>query len=95
MGTLVWGPLGQGMLTGRTRKGRRSDLVRAAFFKSITDERRLDAVEQLVPLADEAGPPMMHLAMAFATTHPGVSSSLLGPARWSTSTTCSPAWRSP
>ena len=79
MGTLVWGPLGQGMLTGRARKGRPSDLRRAAFFKAMTDERRLDAVEQLIPLAEEAGLPMTHLAMAFATAHPGVSSALLGP----------------
>jgi aryl-alcohol dehydrogenase-like predicted oxidoreductase len=47
MGMLVWGPLGQGMLTGRARKGREIDLVRSAFFKAIHDERRLDAVERL------------------------------------------------
>jgi aryl-alcohol dehydrogenase-like predicted oxidoreductase len=80
MGILAWGPLGQGMLTGRARKGQDSDLVRAALgMKAITDERRLDAVEQLIPLAEEAGLPMTHLAMAFATTHPGVTSALLGP----------------
>jgi aryl-alcohol dehydrogenase-like predicted oxidoreductase len=79
MGILVWRPLGQGMLTGRARKGQDSDLVRAAFFKAITDERRLDAVEQLIPLAEEAGLPMTHLAMAFAIAHPGVTSALLGP----------------
>jgi aryl-alcohol dehydrogenase-like predicted oxidoreductase len=79
MGTLVWGPLAQGMLTGRVRKGQQSDLVRAAFFKAISDERRLDAVEQIIPLAGEAGLPMTHLAMAFAITHPGVSSALIGP----------------
>ena len=33
MGTLVWGPLGQGMLTGRARKGRQTDLVRAALLQ--------------------------------------------------------------
>jgi aryl-alcohol dehydrogenase-like predicted oxidoreductase len=79
MGTLVWSPLAQGMLTGRVRKGQQSDLVRAAFFKAISDERRLDAVEQIIPLAGEAGLPMTHLAMAFAITHPGVSSALIGP----------------
>jgi aryl-alcohol dehydrogenase-like predicted oxidoreductase len=80
MGILVWGPLGQGMLTGRVRKGQRTDLVRAAlpFVKVFSDERRLDVVEQLVPLAAEAGLPMTHLAMAFATAHPGVTSALLG-----------------
>ncbi|MEF2976106.1 aldo/keto reductase [Subtercola sp. YIM 133946] len=45
---------------------------------SFTDARRLDAVEQLVTLAAEAGLSMPHLAMAFATPHPAVSSALLG-----------------
>lgn len=81
IGALVWGPLGQGMLTGRVRKGEQNDLVRASmpFFTVFSNERRLDVVEQLVTLADEAGLPMTHLAMAFATAHPGVSSALLGP----------------
>jgi aryl-alcohol dehydrogenase-like predicted oxidoreductase len=79
MGTLVWGPLGQGLLTGRVRKGGQNDLRRAGLFKHLNDERRLDAVERLIPLADEAGLPLTHLAMAFAITHPGVTSALLGP----------------
>jgi aryl-alcohol dehydrogenase-like predicted oxidoreductase len=78
MGTLVWGPLGQGLLTGRVRKGGSNDLSRARFFKHLNDERRLDVVEQLIPLAAEAGLPMTHLAMAFTITHPGVTSALLG-----------------
>ena len=79
MGVLVWGPLGQGMLTGRVRKGLQTDVVRARFLNAFSDERRLDAVEQLIPLAEEAGLPMTHLAMAFATTHPAVTSALIGP----------------
>ena len=79
MGTLVWGPLGQGMLTGRVRKGQQTDLRRARLLKALSDERRLDAVEQLIPLAEEAGLPMTHLAMAFAIAHPGVTSALIGP----------------
>ncbi|MET7470195.1 aldo/keto reductase [Micromonospora sp. NPDC005686] len=79
MGTLVWGPLGQGMLTGRVRKGEQNDLRRARFSKHLTDERRIDVVEQLIPLADEAGMPLTHLAMAFAIAHPGVTSAILGP----------------
>ncbi|GAA3574615.1 aldo/keto reductase [Amycolatopsis ultiminotia] len=78
MGTLVWGPLGQGMLTGRVRKGRDSDLRRAPMFRHLRDERRIDVVEQLVPLAAEAGMPLTHLAMAFAIAHPGVTSALIG-----------------
>jgi aryl-alcohol dehydrogenase-like predicted oxidoreductase len=78
MGILVWGPLGQGMLTGRVRRGQRSDVTRARLFTVFSDERRLDAVERLIPLAREAGLSMPHLAMAFAISHPGVTSALLG-----------------
>jgi aryl-alcohol dehydrogenase-like predicted oxidoreductase len=78
MGILVWGPLGQGMLTGRVRRGQDNDVIRARMLTSFSDERRLDAVEQLIPLAEEAGLSMTHLAMAFAIAHPGVTSALLG-----------------
>jgi aryl-alcohol dehydrogenase-like predicted oxidoreductase len=78
MGVLVWGPLGQGLLTGRVRKGQATDVRRAQIFKAFSDEPRLDAVEQLIGLAEEAGLPMTHLAMAFAIAHPGVSTALIG-----------------
>ena len=77
MGILVWGPLGQGMLTGRVRKGQQTDLRRAHIFRHLNDERRIDAVEQLIPLAENAGLPMTHLALAFAIAHPGVTSAII------------------
>jgi aryl-alcohol dehydrogenase-like predicted oxidoreductase len=77
MGTLVWGPLGQGLLTGRVRRDR-NDLLRAGLFRHLSDERRLDVVEQLAALAAEAGLPMTHLAMAFTIAHPGVTCALIG-----------------
>ncbi|WP_030884773.1 aldo/keto reductase [Streptomyces sp. NRRL F-5053] len=79
MGVLVWGPFGQGLLTGRVRRGGENGLRRAPFSRHLTDERRIDVVEQLVPLAREAGLPLTHLAMAFAVAHPGVTAALLGP----------------
>jgi aryl-alcohol dehydrogenase-like predicted oxidoreductase len=79
MGTLVWSPLAKGMLTGRIRKGEPSDLRRTQMFSSFSDELRLDAVEQIVPIAEAAGLPMTHLAMAFAIAHPGVTSAIIGP----------------
>lgn len=79
MGTLVWGPLGQGLLTGRVRKGQQNELRRAGLFKHLNDERRLDAVEQFISLAKEAGLSLTHLAMAFAIAHPGVTSAIVGP----------------
>jgi aryl-alcohol dehydrogenase-like predicted oxidoreductase len=79
MGTLVWSPLAKGMLTGRIRKGQQTDLRRATLLTSFSDERRLDAVEQIVRLAQEAGLPMTHLAMAFAISQSGVTSAIIGP----------------
>jgi aryl-alcohol dehydrogenase-like predicted oxidoreductase len=78
MGTIVWSPLAKGMLTGRIRKGRETDL-RRTFFSSFSDEQRLDAIEEIVALAAETGIKMTHLAMAFAVAHPGVTSAIIGP----------------
>jgi aryl-alcohol dehydrogenase-like predicted oxidoreductase len=75
----VWSPLAQGMLTGRIRKGQQTDLRRATLFRHITDEQRIDVVEQIIPLAEKAGLRMTHLAMAFAISHPGVTSAIIGP----------------
>lgn len=36
-------------------------------------------MEQLIPVADEAGVKLTHLAMAFVIAHPGVTAALLGP----------------
>ena len=74
MGSLVWGPLAQGLLTGRNP----GDLRRAGLARHLSDARRLGVVEQLQPLAADAGLPMTHLAMAFTIAHPGVTCALLG-----------------
>jgi aryl-alcohol dehydrogenase-like predicted oxidoreductase len=80
MGTLVYSPLAGGLLTGRYRKDGQPDTHRSAFgFKHLTDEHRLDTVEGLLGLAEKAGLPLTHLAMAFAIAHPGVTSAIIGP----------------
>ena len=80
MGALVWSPLAGGMLTGRYRSDQPNTTHRSQFgFQHLKDERRLNVVEQLIPLAEKAGLPMTHLAMAFAVAHPGVTSALMGP----------------
>ncbi|HEY3611059.1 MAG TPA: aldo/keto reductase [Pseudonocardiaceae bacterium] len=81
MGALVWSPMAQGMLTGRYRRGNQAVPQRFPGIPQpqFADERRLDIVEQLVPLAEKAGLPMTHLAMAFAIAHPGVTAAIIGP----------------
>ncbi|HIZ36269.1 MAG TPA: aldo/keto reductase [Candidatus Ruania gallistercoris] len=80
LGTLVWSPLAGGLLTGRYRKGQQAQTHRSRYgFAHLEDERRLDAVEALLPVAEDAGMSLTHLALAFAISHPGVTSAIIGP----------------
>ena len=81
MGALVWSPLAKGMLTGRYRRNQAlPDSLRVKFFaKQMSDERNLDAVERLIPIAEAAGMSLTHMALAFVMAHPGVTSAILGP----------------
>ncbi|MFC7641016.1 aldo/keto reductase [Streptosporangium lutulentum] len=79
MGSLVWSPLAGGLLTGRYRKNRQNTTPIPVRLQAPERRAPLDAVEQLVPLAQDAGIPLTHLAMAFAIAHPGVTSAIIGP----------------
>jgi aryl-alcohol dehydrogenase-like predicted oxidoreductase len=81
MGVMVWSPLSKGMLTGRYRKGQPlPDSIRVKYFpRQMSDARSLDAIEQLIPLAEEAGLSLTHMALAFVLAHPCVTSAILGP----------------
>jgi aryl-alcohol dehydrogenase-like predicted oxidoreductase len=96
MGTLVWSPLGQGLLTGRYRRGKQAGTHRSGGMpQHFSDERKLGVVEQLIPLADKAGLPMTHLAMAFASPTRASPRRSSGRGLWNSSMTCSPAPTSP
>ena len=79
MGTVIWSPLASGMLTGRVRRGQETDLRRTQMFAALRDSRRIDAVEELIPVAEEAGLSLTHMAIAFVIAHPGVTAALIGP----------------
>jgi aryl-alcohol dehydrogenase-like predicted oxidoreductase len=87
MGVLTWSPLGWGFLTGRIRKEAPIDLTSgrashnpARFDPQLPEnQRKLDAVEQLVKLAADVGCTLPQLAVAFPLAHPAVSSVILGP----------------
>src|SRR5690606_20083841 len=76
MGVLAWSPLAKGMLTGKYRKGKPlPDTLRAKYFPTaMSNEGSLDAVEQLIPLAQSAGMSLMHMALAFVVAHPAITS---------------------
>ena len=85
MGVLVWSPLASGWLSGAIREGRematnRATLMPQRFDLSVPANRtRLDAVEQLVRIADDAGLTLIQLALGFVTAHPAVTSAIIGP----------------
>ncbi len=85
LGVLVWSPLASGWLSGAIRAGReittnRATVMPQRFDTAIPANRaRLDAVERLVEVADEAGLTLIQLALGFATAHPAVTGAIIGP----------------
>jgi aryl-alcohol dehydrogenase-like predicted oxidoreductase len=87
MGVLSWSPLAFGFLTGRyrhgaafpAREGRAA--LRPAWFDPTdpTTARKLDVVEQLIPIADGLETSLPALAVAFPLAHRAVTSVILGP----------------
>ena len=89
IGVIPWSPLAGGYLTGKYRKDAEvpaDSRLGRRFGNQFNDprqaeihERRLDAVEQLLKVASDAGVSLTHLAMAFVLEHPAVTSAITGP----------------
>jgi aryl-alcohol dehydrogenase-like predicted oxidoreductase len=86
MAVLPWSPLAGGWLTGRYRKGQeapqsqRAQRMPARYDLSRPDSQaKLEAAESLALLAEEAGLPLVHLALAFTLAHPAVTAPIIGP----------------
>ncbi|MEV4178427.1 aldo/keto reductase [Nonomuraea sp. NPDC049709] len=86
MGVIVWSPLAGGWLTGRYRKGqdlpqtrRAANLPQRYDMALEGNQRKLDAVEQLAVLAEEAGITLIELSLAFTIRHRAVTSAIIGP----------------
>ena len=82
MGVLPWSPLAGGWLSGRWRPGADAPTEgRAARIDLSRPENQAKraAVEAFTRLAEEAGMPLVHLALAFVLSHPGITSAIIGP----------------
>jgi aryl-alcohol dehydrogenase-like predicted oxidoreductase len=85
MGVIPWSPLAGGWLTGAFGEGKRNTSRRSAMLPERYDlsipgnQRKLDAVNQLTTLADDAGLSLIDLALAFVLEHPAISSAIIGP----------------
>ena len=83
---MCYSPLAGGWLSGRWRKdtgqqesSRAGRLPERFDLSNPYNQRKLDAVEELAQLADQAGLTLIQLAIAFAASHPAITSPLIGP----------------
>jgi aryl-alcohol dehydrogenase-like predicted oxidoreductase len=86
MGVIPWSPLAGGWLSGKYRTGQdtptsgRASRIPGRYDLSLPEnQRKLEIVEQLAQLADDAGLSLIHLALAFVVEHPAVTSAIIGP----------------
>jgi aryl-alcohol dehydrogenase-like predicted oxidoreductase len=88
IGQIVWSPIAQGALTGKylpgaaPPPGSRATDNRGSFFitEYLTDDI-LGRVQQLRPVADEAGLTLSQLAVAWTLQNPNVAAAIVGAAR--------------
>ena len=85
---IVWSPLAQGVLTGKYQPGqpppvgtRATSEEMGGFIGWLLDDRLLGAVQQLVPIAAEAGLSLAQFALAWVLREPNVASAIVGASR--------------
>jgi aryl-alcohol dehydrogenase-like predicted oxidoreductase len=86
---VVWSPIAQGVLTGKYRPGEQppagsratDDKGGANMIKRWMSDDVLNRVQQLIPLADEAGLSMAQLAVAWVLQNKNVATAIVGASR--------------
>jgi aryl-alcohol dehydrogenase-like predicted oxidoreductase len=88
MGAMVYSPLSGGWLSGHKRTTEELEASRRRQIKQMPDRfdmtvpenhRKLEAATRLGAIADEAGLPLIHMAIAFVLCHPAVTTAIIGP----------------
>ncbi|HLJ56121.1 MAG TPA: aldo/keto reductase family protein [Chthonomonadaceae bacterium] len=89
IGQIVYSPLAQGLLTGKYKPGqpppadsRAADPKQNMFLNGgKLDDARLEKIQKLVPIAQEAGLSMAQLALAWCLRKRNISSVIIGASR--------------
>ena len=85
MGTLSYSPLAGGWLSGKWRRDAAPTPTSSARpsarfdMATVANQQKLEVVDALATLAEDAGITLIELAIAFAINHPGITSALIGP----------------
>jgi aryl-alcohol dehydrogenase-like predicted oxidoreductase len=86
IGQIVWSPMAQGVLTGKYLPGKKAPAGSRAtdkksganFISKWLRDDVLSAVQNLKPIADEAGLTIGQLSIAWVLSHDNVSSAIMG-----------------
>ena len=85
---IVWSPLGQGVLSGKydpdrppPRDSRAASDEMGGFMNRLMQPQVLRAVQQLKPIAEEAGLTLPQFALAWVLREPNVASAIIGASR--------------
>jgi aryl-alcohol dehydrogenase-like predicted oxidoreductase len=88
MGQIVWSPMGQGVLSGKYLPGqpppagsRATSEAGSQFIARLMSDDVLARVQQLRPIAQQAGLTMAQLALAWVLQNSNVSSAIVGASR--------------
>jgi aryl-alcohol dehydrogenase-like predicted oxidoreductase len=88
IGQVVFSPIGQGILTGKYQPGsappagsRATDPSGSGFIQNFLTEALLLRVQELRPLAEQAGLTLAQLAVAWVLQNPNVSAAIVGATR--------------
>jgi voltage-dependent potassium channel beta subunit len=88
IGQIVWSPIAQGVLTGKYLPGqpvpegsRAAHETGANFISRFMNDEVLTAVQNLRPLAEQAGLSLAQLAIAWVLQNPNVSAAIIGATR--------------
>ncbi len=85
---IVWSPLAQGVLTGKYRPGqphpedsRAASNEMSSAMDLVMNDKTLEAVERLRPIAAEQGLTLAQLALAWVLRRPELASAIVGASR--------------
>ncbi|HVW44206.1 MAG TPA: aldo/keto reductase, partial [Amycolatopsis sp.] len=89
LGQIVWSPIAQGVLTGKYKPGQpppqgsraTDENGGATFVQRFLRDEVLERVQQLEPLAAQAGLSLAQLAVAWVLRNPNVGSAIIGASR--------------
>jgi aryl-alcohol dehydrogenase-like predicted oxidoreductase len=88
LGVIAWSPLAGGWLTGKYRRGEdpppgsrmtKGRVPDRFSLEKMENQIKLDTVGELQGVAGEAGLSLTHMALAWVTQHPAVTSAIVGP----------------